>query len=287
MFAEAVVRGSESDAESTALVIPETAPLFTGRRSLVYVEVVGSASPTYEAREVRLGPKMGDVYPVVAGLSEGERVVIHGAFTLDADLQIRGGLSMMALPDDAADGPYDQIVQVPAEYNKPMKLVIQSYLALHEALASDDLPGAQKAAGAIVSSSEALEASRKDSFREAWMPLRRHLSHHGGLVAKAGTLDAARTPFRDLSQQIATLLRVFGNPSEETVRLASCPMALGGEGGEWVQRASKIENPYFGASMHACGDIHKVVEHGTYLPLEGSGTTAPAPAQDSHAGHDH
>jgi hypothetical protein len=47
---------------------------------------------------------MGDLYSVLAGLQEGERVVVHGAFAIDADLQIQGGDSMMNLPgeDDAA-----------------------------------------------------------------------------------------------------------------------------------------------------------------------------------------
>lgn len=287
MFAEAVVRGGLSDAEESVLVVPDTAPLFTGRRSVVYVEVPDAASPTYEARQVRLGPKMGEVYPVIAGLRQGERVVIHGAFTLDADLQIRGGLSMMALPDDAADGLYDQIVQVPAAHKDALKRVLQSYLELHESLAADDLEATHRAAAAVASTAKKLDPKKHNPFREAWMPLRRYLTAHAEPIRRAQSLNAARLPFRDLSQQVATLLRVFGNPSEETVRLASCPMALDGEGAEWVQRASEIENPYLGASMHSCGDIHKVVEHGTYLPLEASSTESGVPTPAPASGHQH
>lgn len=97
MFVEASVR---SDSSSKAggdppLVVPATVPLFTGRRSIVYVEVPDADVPTYEARVVTLGARMGDLYPVLSGLHEGERVVVHGAFAIDADLQIRGGPSMM------------------------------------------------------------------------------------------------------------------------------------------------------------------------------------------------
>ena len=101
MFVEANVKTVAEDADEQPLVVPATAPLFTGRRSLAYVEVPDAEAPTYEARVVELGPKMGDFYPVVSGLQEGERVVIHGAFAIDADLQIRGGRSMMALPDES------------------------------------------------------------------------------------------------------------------------------------------------------------------------------------------
>ncbi|MGB5545654.1 MAG: efflux RND transporter periplasmic adaptor subunit, partial [Polyangiales bacterium] len=106
MFVDASVQSrGAGDPGEAPVVIPATAPLFTGRRSVVYVELQDTDQPTYEARVVTLGSRMGDLYPVLTGLEEGERVVIHGAFAIDADLQIRGGDSMMNLPDDeeAAD----------------------------------------------------------------------------------------------------------------------------------------------------------------------------------------
>jgi Cu(I)/Ag(I) efflux system membrane fusion protein len=103
MFVEASVEsGKAGEGTEAPLVIPATAPLFTGRRSVVYVELADTDRPTYEARVVTLGSRMGDLYPVLAGLEEAERVVIHGAFAIDADLQIRGGDSMMNLANDEA-----------------------------------------------------------------------------------------------------------------------------------------------------------------------------------------
>src|SRR5690606_28037673 len=96
MFAEAVVQDATAAGAEPPLVVPASAPLFTGHRALVYVEVPNTEAPTYEPRVVRLGPRTGAVYPVVAGLGEGERVVTRGAFALDADLQIRGGASMLS-----------------------------------------------------------------------------------------------------------------------------------------------------------------------------------------------
>ena len=103
MFVVASVQGAAGDAAArqAPLVIPATAPLFTGRRSVVYVEMPDTEEPTYQATVVTLGTRMGDLYPVLSGLQEGDRVVIHGAFALDADLQIQGGDSMMNLPDDS------------------------------------------------------------------------------------------------------------------------------------------------------------------------------------------
>ena len=62
------------------LVIPTAAPLITGKRTIVYVEVPKQDRPTYELREVVLGPRAGDEYVVYQGLKEGERVVTQGQF---------------------------------------------------------------------------------------------------------------------------------------------------------------------------------------------------------------
>jgi len=73
------------------LVIPATAPLFTGERSVVYVETgEDSAGAAYEGRQIVLvGPRVGDYYVVRSGLMEGEKVVVNGAFRIDSELQIR------------------------------------------------------------------------------------------------------------------------------------------------------------------------------------------------------
>jgi Cu(I)/Ag(I) efflux system membrane fusion protein len=77
------------------LVIPATAPLFTGKRAMVYVQAPDSERPTFVGREVTLGPRAGDYYVVADGLSEGEMVVTRGSFKLDSELQIQGKASMM------------------------------------------------------------------------------------------------------------------------------------------------------------------------------------------------
>ncbi len=90
---------ADPDAEDMPIVIPASAPLLTGKRAVVYVEVPDAKSPTYEGREVHLGPRAGSHYIVKHGLSEGEHVVTQGAFKLDAELQIRAKPSMMTAED--------------------------------------------------------------------------------------------------------------------------------------------------------------------------------------------
>lgn len=86
---------SEATHPQLPLVIPETAVLYTGKRSLVYVDIPDQNQPTYEQREVTLGPKAGDGYVIYRGLEEGEHVVTKGNFQIDSSVQILGEPSMM------------------------------------------------------------------------------------------------------------------------------------------------------------------------------------------------
>ena len=79
------------------LVIPASAPLITGKRAVVYVRVPGAAKPTFEGREVVLGPRAGDYYLVREGLEEGDIVVTSGNFKIDSALQIQAKPSMMSV----------------------------------------------------------------------------------------------------------------------------------------------------------------------------------------------
>jgi len=78
------------------LVIPATAPLITGKRAVVYVRIPDANKPTFEGREVVLGPRAADYYLVREGLAEGEVVVTNGNFKIDSALQIQAKPSMMS-----------------------------------------------------------------------------------------------------------------------------------------------------------------------------------------------
>lgn len=76
-------------------MVPESAVLWTGPRSVVYVRIENDEQPMFELREVLLGDRVGDNRVIVDGLVVGERVVSHGAFKVDAEFQLRDKASMM------------------------------------------------------------------------------------------------------------------------------------------------------------------------------------------------
>jgi Cu(I)/Ag(I) efflux system membrane fusion protein len=81
--------------EQPPLVIPTSAPLITGKRAVVYVQLHDPNRPIFEGIDVILGPRAGDYYLVEQGLDEGDRVVTKGNFKIDSALQIQAKTSMM------------------------------------------------------------------------------------------------------------------------------------------------------------------------------------------------
>ncbi|MEM6957738.1 MAG: DUF3347 domain-containing protein, partial [Myxococcota bacterium] len=217
---------------------------------------------TYEARTVRLGPRLGDSYPVVAGLSEGERVVTRGAFALDADLQIRGGTSMMTAPDDGSEGDWDQVAAVSPAERARLSPVVRAYLDVQTALADDDLSPAKAAASALVQATDGV--GLLGAAENVWQDLAAALRGPALRVARADTLEVAREGFEPLSEALIRLLARFGNPLEDSLRLAYCPMAAGSEGARWVQRGEVVDNAYFGASMLTCGEVRQELSQGAF-----------------------
>ena len=101
--AEALGYATSDKAPEKPLLIPATAPLITGTRAVVYVRLPDRDQPTFEGREIVLGPRAGKSYIVRGGLREGERVVTQGNFKIDSSLQIHAKPSMMNPEGDADD----------------------------------------------------------------------------------------------------------------------------------------------------------------------------------------
>ena len=271
MFVEAVVRGAAGDegeaARQKPLMVPASAPLFTGKRSLVYVEVDDGERLAYEPRQVELGPRMGELYPVVAGLAAGERVVVHGAFAIDADLQIRGGASMMSAAADAdasasaaGDGAR---IELRGPAREQLAAVLQAYLAMQVALADDEWKQAQAAGSRLRDAAKAVKPEGQAA--ETWKPMAAVFERRGDEAAQSKAIEGARGAFLALSIESKALLQIFGNPLEVPVRLAFCPMANADAGAEWIQADETVDNSYFGAAMLRCGEIRATVEPGQYL----------------------
>jgi Cu(I)/Ag(I) efflux system membrane fusion protein len=232
------------------LVVPRSAVLYTGERSIVYVQVPDTEMPTFEAREVRIGPRAGDFVTVREGLEAGDAVVTHGAFRIDSDMQIAAKPSMM-MPRETGDPEQPDL---PSAFVASLDPVYEAYLALQEALADDDLEASRAAAAKV---SEAVAGVRSEMLvgtpLSDWRRLRAGLR-----IESAGAdIEALRSSFYGLSQTMISLQDRFGHALDRDLVIAWCPMAFDDQGAPWIQAGRTIDNPYFGSMMLRCGEVRR------------------------------
>lgn len=240
------------------LVIPKTAPLFAGKRALVYVEKQTDAQGSiYLGKQVKLGALVNDQYIVLAGLSRGDKVVTHGAFAIDADLQMRGGLSLLSRPDDHTKT--EDLIKLTNKSRAQLQPIVAGYLDVQELLANDQLKPAQAKARVWLKALKATPFGKSTGLKEVWKPLHIKLVTDLQALVEAKTIDQSRRQFQYLTQTIQKVFLRFGNPIDQPVRLAYCPMAFNNKGGHWFQRAEQVDNVYYGNQMRRCGEIRTIV----------------------------
>jgi len=94
MFVSGVIE-AKLTRRSNSLVVPKTAVMWTGKRSVVYIKTNSEQGVSFIMREIDLGPALGDSYIVESGLHEGEEIAVSGTFSIDAAAQLAGKPSMM------------------------------------------------------------------------------------------------------------------------------------------------------------------------------------------------
>ncbi|MCP4639390.1 MAG: DUF3347 domain-containing protein [bacterium] len=270
------------------LVIPVSAPLITGRRAVVYVEMLGTEKPTYEGREVTLGPRAGDFYLVKDGLAEGERVVVNGNFKIDSALQIQAKPSMMTPPAEGDQATQTAPTTAPASaFGKQLRPFVDAYLGVSDALAHDDAATAQSAAKDAMKALHAADAGLlSDDLRGRWNATWAGQFHSAlTTVSEAPDLAATRTAFQGLSNTAIEVVKAVGLADGGPIYEVYCPMAFDDTGAAWLQGDTEVRNPYFGSGMYRCGAVREELFVGTPMDHEGSHTDAPAeepPAEGSH-----
>lgn len=225
------------------LTAPRTAVLSPGSEPLAYV-VKGERE--YEPRRLTLGRAGDDVWEVLAGLSEGERVVTAGNLLLDSQAQLDHprDTAMSA----AETGP----AFTEAERGDAEKLFAAA-AAVGEALAADNLAAHNDKIADLHMA--AMDAARAFGARGKRLD---EVAH----VGPADDLAAARKQFYPLSMAIAQLAATARRELPalaSKVKIFECPMAKTAvpnadtNQGRWVQSGGKIRNPFFGAEMLECG----------------------------------
>ncbi len=137
--------------------------------------------------------------------------------------------------------------------------LIESYLVLKDHLIESNSDEAFKTTYELSSLLEEIGKHRLEgNDHMAWMEGYDSIESQLEAISNSSDLDELRTHFRSLSEELAEAAQRFG--VEGVVYVQSCPMALDNDGGSWLSREERIQNPYLPDTMLGCGEVIERIE---------------------------
>ncbi|NNK21903.1 MAG: efflux RND transporter periplasmic adaptor subunit [Winogradskyella sp.] len=277
MFVSANIDGVKNENKET-LLIPASAVLWTGERSVVYLKT-NPDQPVFEMREVTLGNQMGNEYEVLEGLFIGNEIVTNGTFTVDAAAQLQGKKSMMnkdggkvmtgheghlGMENNASNKDNDHTnmterLEVPKAFQQQLNSVYESYINLKNALVEDNTNKVSQDANTLLDNLSQVDMKLvKDKTHNHWMSLAKEIKSSASSISKTTDLKQQRSHFKHLSSHLINTVQLFG--VNEKVYVEFCPMADNNNGAYWLSKEEKVINPYFGDAMLKCGEVKQTIE---------------------------
>ncbi len=296
MFASGIVKNNIGKVDTQEIVIPKSAVLWTGKRSVVYMKE-GSG---FKMRQITLGPALGDAYIVEDGLAIGEEIVSNGIFTIDAAVQLSGKPSMMnpeggavatghagmdmggdknekgsntemsaeemknmdnsKIQNDIDHTKMEKRIIVSTAFKNQFKKAFQQYILLKDAFVNDDYKLAQKSAIELVNSMAKIDMKllTDNDAHNHWMLISKEINASATSISKTSEIEVQRNHFKHLSAHLIKAVKLFG--VDQQVYEQFCPMANDNKGAYWLSLSKEIKNPYFGKSMPTCGETKTTIK---------------------------
>ncbi|WP_375587305.1 DUF3347 domain-containing protein [Flagellimonas aurea] len=124
------------------------------------------------------------------------------------------------------------------EQQDEFSMMISSYFEIKDALVSDDSQAAQTAA---------MKMAKMDG----------DITPMANAIASSNDLMEQRKSFSKMSAVIYS--KAKDKDLDATMYWNHCPMAMGGEGANWLSMQEKIQNPYMGQKMPGCGSVKETL----------------------------
>lgn len=275
MFAVGIVK-SPIQQMKEELIVPKSAVMWTGERSVVYIKQSNASGISFMMQEIVLGPALGDSYIVKEGLEEGVEIATHGTFSIDAAAQLAGKPSMMnpkggvvmtghnhggTSNNASADhSSHSKTVAISKKAKQTLTPLFDEYLLLKDALVADDLEKAKAIASTFLDKLGKVNMSVfKGEAHNVWMEHNSQAEKALKVIIGAENIGQARKGFKDLSDQFVMMAKSFG-PFDQVLYIQHCPMANSNKGADWISNNKEIRNPYFGQDMLTCGEVKQKIQ---------------------------
>ncbi|MCF8331955.1 MAG: efflux RND transporter periplasmic adaptor subunit [Bacteroidales bacterium] len=254
------------------LLIPETAVLWTGRRSVVYVQNKDNKH-VFRMREITTGHETGDMIMVLDGLKEGEHVISNGTFAVDAAAQLAGKVSMMNpgiagkennTSDLVQEGETAGVVEsthseiektdVSDKFQQQLTSFYSDYIRMKNSFVATDAKAVKKHANQLQQSLGNIDMGLLEGEAHMkWMEYLEVIKRDLETIAGSSDIEKQRKAFVTFNPPFYKALKTFGLSGEDAY-YQFCPMANDDKGAYWISEQKEIRNPYFGDEMMECGE---------------------------------
>lgn len=254
MFVSGKVYNTTKD-RKTQLLIPASAVLWTGKRSITYIKV-DVDNPIFEMKEIILGGKVGGNYEIKSGLQSGDVVVTNGVFTVDASAQLQGKKSMMNHKKEISEQ-----FQVSEKFKSQLQTVYDEYIKLKDNFIKSDANLSRNSALNFQKALKGIDMKLlvNNKAHKKWMILSKTLLSSNKAITNSTDIKKQRKQFKILSEHFILAVQTFG--INEISYKQYCPMADNDNGGYWLSREKQVLNPYFGDMMLKCGEVKQVINN--------------------------
>ncbi len=257
MFVTGKLKGVVVNTSET-LLVPATAVMWTGERSLVYVKTKPSEA-VFEMREVTIGKRRGDNFKITEGLKNGDEIVTHGTFTVDAAAQLQGKKSMMHNGNDenAVLMPVAAMkITFPKSFHMPFKEALNAYLEMKDAFVASD--AGRVSTLAKVASKSFKSVNIKDFGKMEQTHVAKSIEMLD-VIAESDDLENQREHFVILNENMV-VIAMNVEIVKPAIYVQKCPMANNNKGAFWLSTEKEIRNPYYGEQMLTCGSVIDSIE---------------------------
>ncbi len=293
MFVSGTVR-AQLPKKSDVVVVPKTAVMWTGERSVVYVKSESDQGITFIMREVTLGPALAESYVIKSGLQKGEEIAVNGTFSIDAAAQLAGKPSMMNPEGGSAmtghdhggtkmplagqasagstqsksassEGSSEGFTQSEAPTSNPafkaqLTKVYKTYLEMKDAFVDTDNEKVRSKAKDVNAALKQVEMGLlKGEAHIVWMDQLKILNREIKTIRNSSSIEEQRKAFAHFSEALYAALKNFGLDGH-TAYYQYCPMAFDNQGAYWLSDTKQIRNPYFGDRMLKCGETRETLK---------------------------
>ncbi|MBI4645966.1 MAG: efflux RND transporter periplasmic adaptor subunit [Bacteroidia bacterium] len=243
------------------IIIPRSAVLWTGKRSVVYIKVPNEQNPTFEMKEIDLGPELGNSFVVLNGLKEGEELVTNGVFSIDAAAQLSGKTSMMNRNKETKNEVIpDYRNQTSAKLAEQLNSIFNAYIPLKDKLVASDAKGAFTEAQNLVKKIESTDMILfSGDTHEYWNTKNNSVLTSLKEIEQSSSIDEIRKSFILVSENLIKIFKAFGTGNNKAY-IQFCPMANKKIGACWLSSEKLIQNPFYGNMMLTCGETRDTIK---------------------------